>query len=143
MSGNLMEAVRLLENGKYTCVLSDGNVTYTSTERGVQPLADWLSSDTNLHGFSAADKVVGKAAAFLYILAGVKEVYAPVMSRAAIRVLEQHGIEALYKTQAEVIINRAGTGMCPMEQAVKEIEDPEQAFLAIEQKLKNMTNLKL
>ena len=50
----------LLESGDYTCVLQKGEVSYTSKERGVKPLFDWLESSVDLRGFSAADRVVGK-----------------------------------------------------------------------------------
>lgn len=42
-----------------------GSTIYISTERGVKPLIDRIDDGTDLQGFSAADKVVGKAAAFL------------------------------------------------------------------------------
>lgn len=131
MNPNLAEAKRLMENGGYTCVLYKDGITHTSTERGVLPLKEWLEAGTDLKGFSAADKVVGKAAAFLYVLMGVREVYARVMSKGAVRVLEAHGIEACCDSTAGGIINRAGTGPCPMEQAVSGIEDPQAAYQAV------------
>ena len=131
MNPNLAEAKRLMENGGYTCVLYKDGITHTSTKRGVLPLKEWLEKKTELKGFSAADKVVGKAAAFLYVLMGVREVYARVMSEGAVRVLEAHGIEACSDSTAGGIINRAGTGPCPMEQAVAGIEDPQEAYQAV------------
>lgn len=104
-------------------------------KRGVQPLVEWLSAGTDLHGFSAADKVVGKATAFLYVLAGVKEVYAPVMSEKARDVFMEYGIGFECKEVVDAIINRTGTGICPMEHAVTEIETPEEAYLAVRRTL--------
>lgn len=108
---------------------------YTSTERGVKPLLNWLDRGTDVKGFSAADKVVGRAAAFLYILLGVKEVYAPVMSQGAISTLAENGIEVRYDISAEHIINRGGTGYCPMEEAVSGLSDPEEALEAVRKRL--------
>lgn len=138
MNDNLLQAKEKLAEGTYTCVLIRKSITYLSAERGVKPLLNWLTSDTDLQGFSAADKVVGKAAAFLYILAGVREVYAPVMSEAAIDVLKAHGIEAYYDFAVNTIINRAKTGMCPMEQAVWSISEPEAALAAIRQRIASL-----
>jgi len=135
MNDNLLQAKEKLAEGTYTCVLIRESVTYISTERGVKPLLNWLTSGMNLQGFSAADKVVGKAAAFLYVLAGVREVYAPVMSKAAIDVLEAHGIATYCDSAVKAIINRAKTGMCPMEQAVWSISEPNAALTAIRQRL--------
>ena len=128
---DIEKAKEQLQSGKYTCVLCSGDIIYTSTLRGVAPLVEWLGSGMNLGGFSAADKIVGKASAMLFVLAGVQEVYAPVMSEGAIHTLLQHGIHFSYDTLTESIINRTGTGSCPMEQAVRDIDEPSLALEAI------------
>jgi ribonuclease R len=87
---------------------------------------------------SAAGKVVGRATAFLYCLLGVKTVYANVMSRPAAQVLENSGITAQWGKLVEGIINRKGTGPCPFEAAVMEIDDPEEALAAIRNKMAQM-----
>lgn len=132
---DLAKAIDKLKEGQYTCVLCRGNVMYTSTERGVKPLLDWLDSGRDVKGFSAADKVVGRGAAFLYILLGVEEVYAHVMSTGAIQTLTGKGIGVRYDISAEHIINRAGTGYCPMEEAVSGLKDPEEALTAVRKRL--------
>lgn len=101
-------------------------------------MLDWLDSEIDLKGFSAADKVVGKAAAFLYVLLGIKEVYAHVMSEAAIDTLERNSIQFQYDVSARNIVNRAGTGNCPMEVAVWNIINSEDALRAIRTKLKQL-----
>lgn len=127
------------ENNCNTCALCHSDVVYTTTQRGVKPLLDWLDGGTDLKGFSAADKVVGRAAAFLYVLLGVREVYAFVISEAAVSVLKKHGIDAKYEKSVPHIINRMGNGMCPMEQAVLDIEDPDNALTAIRKRLAELT----
>ncbi len=37
---------------------------------------EWLGSGMDFRGCAAADKIVGKASAMLFVLAGVKAVYA-------------------------------------------------------------------
>ena len=138
MTADLLDARQKLSVGGFTCVLSKDGQIYTSTFRGVAPLLAWLDSGEYLQGFSAADKVVGKAAAFLYCLLGIKEVYAPVMSKSALEVLTARGIAAYYDTLAEGIINRRKTGPCPMESATRDIQDPDQALQAIRQTLEAM-----
>lgn len=135
---NLEKAKRILTDGGYTCVICRGEEVHTSTMRGVKPLVDWLNAGTDLRGFSAADKVVGKATAFLYVLLGVKEVHSLVMSAAAFGVLESHGIHASCTRQVPSIINRRGDGPCPFEAAVWEITDPAQALTAIRTKQREM-----
>ena len=138
MKPDTQNAITLLNEGNYTCVVCLGSTFHTATERGVKPLLDWLDSDISLSGFCAADRVVGRAAAFLYCLLGVCEVYARVISRPAAQVLTDHGITVHADTYTDGIINRRGTGPCPFEAAVMEISDPEEALLTIRAKLAAM-----
>lgn len=135
---NLHKARNLLESGNYTCVVCSGDTVHTTAQRGVAPLLNWLDTGTDLSGFSAADRVVGRGAAFLYCLLGVKEVYARVMSRPAAEVLQAHGIHAEAETFVDGIVNRAGTGPCPFEAAVMDIQDAETALTAIRNKRNQM-----
>lgn len=135
---NLQKARNLLESGNYTCVVCKEDILYTTSHRGVAPLLEWLDSGTDLTGFSAADRVVGRGAAFLYCLLGVKEVHARVMSRPALEVLGTHGIAAGADTFVEGIINRAGTGPCPFEAAVMDIQDAKTALDAIRRRRRQM-----
>ena len=107
-------------------------VIYISEERGVKPLLKCYYEKKMPSGFSAADKVVGKAAAFLYVLLGAKELYADVISRTALAVLQQYDITVTYGQLTDAIRNRTNTGFCPMETAVLAIDDPAEALLAIE-----------
>lgn len=134
MEQNLRKAWDLLNTGNYTCVVCRDDTVYTTTQRGVAPLLSWLDNNTDLTGFSAADRVVGRGAAFLYCLLGVREVYARVMSLPAVEVLRAHNIHADAGTFVEGIINRNGDGPCPFEAAVMDIQDPVEALAAIRAK---------
>lgn len=138
MKTNLEKAKELLKSDGYTCVLCKDNSLYTSYERGVKPLLQFLENGIDLNGFSAADKVVGKATAMLYVLANVKEVYAPVMSRGAVQVFHENKIDCFCDETVDAIINRKGDGFCPMETAVKDISSLDLALLAIKEKLKTL-----
>lgn len=132
------QARKILTEGNYTCVLRKQDAVYTATERGVKPLVRWLTEGLDDRGFSAADKVVGRATAYLYVLLGVREVWAAVMSEAAAEVLHRHGIAASQDKLVPNIISRAGTGICPFEEAVLNIHNPEEALTAIREKMKEM-----
>jgi len=138
MTANLQKARNLLESGDYTCVVCRDPLVYTTNQRGVAPLLHWLESGLDLTGFSAADRVVGRGAAFLYCLLGVREVSARVMSHPAAEVLQEHGIEAQADESVDGIINRAGTGPCPFEAAVMNLQDPREALAAIRNKRKQL-----
>ena len=121
----------MLISGGYTCVLTDGGAVYTSCDRGVKPLVRFLESGELPAGLSAADKVVGKATAFLYVLLGVKAVYAPVISAPAFAVLQRFGVDASCDRVVEAIFNRDRTGFCPMETAVRDLDDPAAAYARV------------
>ena len=143
MSPDLARAKARLEAGDYTVVLCRDGVEYTDTRRGVAPLLALLDSGVAVTDFSAADRVVGKAAAFLYLRLGVASVYAPVMSQPAYDLLTAHGVSALADTRVSAIRNRAGDGFCPMETAVWELTDPVEAEVAIRTTLRVLTTPKI
>ena len=130
---DLEQAKFHLIDGGYTCVLCQGDAVYTSQERGVAPLLAFLESGTSFVGFSAADKVVGRATAFLYVLLGVTHLHAHVLSGGAKEVLDQHHIFSTFDTLVPHIINRQGDGVCPFEAAVQNTSDPSAALTLIDQ----------
>ena len=134
------KARELLTSGGYTCVLCLGETVLCSRERGVKPLLGWLDSGKVEVGFSAADKVVGRAAAFLYVLLGASEVYADIMSEPAREVLMAHGVLCEAHQTVPAIRNRAGDGFCPMESAVRDISDPVEALDAIRETLRRLAS---
>ena len=138
MNENLTKARRILESGNFTCVLCKGDTVLADDRRGIRPLLTFHRSDYDLQGFSAADKVVGKAAAFIYLLLGVEAVYAAIISTPAKQVLENGGVALTYGTEVPAIRNRTGDGFCPMETATKSISDPEAALAAIHRTLEKL-----
>lgn len=122
-----------------TCAASDGNDLLTSEKRGVAPLLGWLEQGCDLSRFTVADKVVGKGAAFLYLLLGVKYLYAAVISRPALELLRGNGVFITFSSCVPAIRNRDNTGFCPIETVVLECSNPEQALIKIKNRLKELT----
>ncbi len=135
---DLERAKEKLKSGDYTCVLCKGDRTLALTQRGIKPLVELYEGDENFEGFCAADKVVGKGAAFLYLLLGVKAIYSAVLSRSALELLQKNGVIVRYDILAENIINRKGDGICPFEEAVLNIGDKLRAYLKIKEKMAEM-----
>ena len=143
MTALMEQAKRLLAEGGYTVVLCRGDVTYTDTRRGVAPLLALLDAGTDVTAFAAADKVVGKAAAFLYLRLGVAAVHAGVISTPARDLLTAHGVAVTYDTLVPAIRNRAGDGYCPMETVSLPLTDPMEAEAAIRKRLAELLNHKI
>lgn len=137
---DLKNAKALLAQCGCTCALCKGSIVLTDFRHGVKPLLELLASEKDLRGFSAADRVVGKAAAHLYRLMGITAVYAGVISHPARIVLEAAGIEVYWQTAVPTIQNRSHTGPCPMESAVWDIEDSPKALVAIQAALAELQN---
>lgn len=129
-----LERAKALLLGDVTCVLCLGECTYLTQERGVAPLMRWLECDTSFQNFSAADKVVGKAAAFLYVLLGVCAVYANVISTPALQLLKRFHIQTFFSQEVPAVRNRTNTGFCPMETAVWTIDEPTLAYIILKEK---------
>ncbi len=138
MSEALKKAKQILLSENYTCVLLNEEREYHSNLRGVRPLLDILDSGVDFSGFSAADKVVGAGAAYLYVLLGVKEIWANTLSEPARLIIEKHGIELYYESCVPNIINRTGDGLCPIERAVADATSPENALNKIKEALKKL-----
>ena len=136
---DVARAKALLVDSNYTVVLCRGDATHTDTRRGVAPLLALLDRGEDVSGFAAADKVVGKAAAFLYLRLGVAAVHATVISVPAYDLLTAHGVAATYDTLVPAIRNRAGDGYCPMETVTLSLTDAVEAETAIRKRLAELT----
>lgn len=131
-----MTPAQLRDAGGYTLVVatSSGEVL-TFTGRGVSDLYDlYVTSPSSLAGAEVADKVVGAGAAVIMVLGGVKSVDAPVISSDALAILRRAGVTATACLEVPMIINRAATGRCPLEEIIASIgfdTPPEQLLPAI------------
>ena len=135
----LAQAVTIMNEQAYTCVSMRQEECYTSKQQGIRPVIQpIIEGKHTFEGAYVADRVIGKAAAMLLIKEQVKEVYAEVISEHALRILEQHHIPVQYNECVSYIRNRTGDGMCPMEQAVLEIEDIQEAFEQLKKKYLEM-----
>ena len=138
MKNKLDEAKELLIQNDYTCVVIKDDAVFVSKERGVKPLLKWHEDEVDLEAGFAADKVIGKAAAYIYVLLKIKEVYACVISRPAYEVFQKYNIAVSYDCMVDAIVNRTKTGFCPMETAVMNIDNPKTSLEAIKLCLKSL-----
>lgn len=129
-----------LKQHNYAVIASNG---YFSYEDGIKPVINKINE--NIHYFKdleVADKIVGKASAMLLSLSGAKKVYTRVLSKAGKEIFDKYNIECIYENLVPFIINRYGTGICPMEKVVKEIDDLDEAYSALKKKVEELKNEK-
>lgn len=135
----LSQLKSIQNNGGYTLCAGKNGFLFVSHERGIAPIMRQL--EKNSRYFSdciIVDRVIGKAAAMLYHRSRVAYIHARLMSEAAYNYLSAHHIAFSYETLCPYIINRTETGMCPMEECVKDTEDYESAYIALKETLLNL-----
>ena len=116
-------------SGDVTCVVIKGDKMLSSLERGIAPLIRFLADDADaLRDALIADKIIGRAAAYIAIHGGAAEVYGEVMTDEAMNLLTGSGVKASRKTGCQHIINRRGDGICPMEAATASVSCPAEAY---------------
>lgn len=135
-------AVALLRSSDYTiAILTSSGEAITSRERGVATLMRLLAERAEvLRGAVVADKVVGRAAAALFVVGGCRRLHTTVLSRAGEDMLRGSAVEYSYDTLTEAIINRRGDGLCPMEQATAVAETAAEAYAILKSKLSGGIN---
>lgn len=106
---------RQQKNASLVVGYSNGEIKeyYQNRIRDIQMIL--LENPEALKGAVVADKVIGKVASSILVLAGVKEIYAEVMSKYALSVLEENQVVYEYQTLVDYVENNDKTGMCPME----------------------------
>lgn len=124
---------QILQESKAALVVKyvDGTIKEYYQDR-IKDIKEILEMDSNsLKGAIVADKVIGKLAASLLIVAGVKELYAGIISELAIPKLKESGIQFEYEKKVDYIQNKNKTGMCPMELKYKEEQDVQRIYKEI------------
>lgn len=112
---------KLYENNASLVVLfKDGNCKEYYNKR-VEDIVSILNENKDaLKDAIIADKVIGKVAASILTIAGVKEIYADIISKFAIPILEENNIKYEYNKKVEFIQNNDKTDICPMENKFKD-----------------------
>ena len=123
------ELKSLLSDNDYTCVIKKSDNIITSSERGIKPVITILKDNINaLKGAVVCDKVIGRAAALLFVYGGISAVHTMVISKTALEVFEKNNISVTYDKLVNRIQNRTKTGLCPMETLAMDITSPADAY---------------
>lgn len=137
---NMEELKSILETGGHSLVVGGSAGIRTFDGRGISDLWRLYNEEPEaLKDACIADKVIGKGAAALMALGGVKKVWTNVISRPALELLTDAGIETGYRTLTDNIINRAGTGICPVETLCTPCATPEECLAPIASFIENLS----
>ena len=120
---------RLDEKRLTLSIVKNGNVIFEATSHGVSDFLKAIEKFRNeFDGASVADKIVGKAIAFLCVYAKVKAVYAVILSKKAKVVFEENMLHHEWNSLVENILDTEKTGICPFEKLAMEISNPTDAY---------------
>lgn len=121
----MQQLIEILRRVKCSLVVKNHGIVTTYSKPGVRDLEYLLGHDPEmLHGATIADKVIGKAAAAMVVVGGVKEIYAEVMSTKAIPFLEEAGIAYSYGTLVDTIKEEGDR--CQLEKITAPATTPEE-----------------
>ena len=143
MNDNEKQAlVDLLHACGGSCVIRSGDEVRIFRQRGVRDLFVLLHDEPRLlQGAFVADKVVGKGAAALMILGQVGELFADVVSEPALALLRDAGLSVSYSALVPHIVDRTGTGFCPIETLCAECRTAQECLPLIDGFLRQSSDL--
>lgn len=127
---NWQEKLDILKKNKLAIrVEKDDEILYESQASRLKPLFECLV----IHGEKmqdavVIDKVIGRAAAMLCVVAQVKCVITPLASETAKEMLEENNIPLYAETMIPTILNNDKTDLCPMEKMSLNAATPQDFF---------------
>ena len=122
-------AIEILRDGYSVVLVKKGKTLSKIKGQGVGSFFDAIEeAGEDAVGASLADQIVGRAVALLSLHYCLASVHGEVMSQPAADVLEKAGIDLSQKVLVPFILNRHQSALCPVENLVKEIDDPGEAL---------------
>lgn len=126
-----------LKNKSLSFVIAGrGKILFESKEEGILSLLKALKEfGSRLKGSALADKVVGKAAAFLILHGGFLALYSSVISDDALNLLQNTGLKITFDRRVPQILNKAGTDRCPLEKLSMEFKNSEEFIYELSKRI--------
>ena len=129
----------LYRNNLTLTIVKNGAVVYSTKSHRISGFLEAIEKcGPDLQRASMADLVVGKAVALLCVYAGIREVFAGVLSRKAMAVLKQNNVGFSWNEVVDNVLDTNKSETCPFEKAAKEISDPQKAYPKFKALLNNL-----
>ncbi|MCW4013911.1 MAG: DUF1893 domain-containing protein [Candidatus Bathyarchaeota archaeon] len=117
-------------------IYKEGELIFESDLKGIRPHLKAINEHgSELEGTLMVDKILGRAAAFLMIYSKAGEAITAVLSTPGKQVLDKYGLKYSYSEEVPHIKLENGVIYCPFERMVQGIEDPNEAYEAIVEKM--------
>jgi iron complex outermembrane receptor protein len=135
----IQNLIEIRDKGNYSCVILNGEKPRAFNQRGVADLYDLLNAEPDLlKGATMVDKVVGKGAASLMVVGGIKRLHTKIICTTAIEMLRNAGVEVTFDEEVDFIYNNSKTDWCPLEKRCKDIKTAEECIPIIDNFVKEM-----
>jgi len=124
--------LKLIEENLSLVIVKKGKVIFETKKQGISGFLQAIEKlNKNLVAASAADKIVGVAAAMLCVYAGVASVFALTVSEGGLGVLEDNNIVCLFEMKVSNILNRSKNDVCPFEKVAMDSGSSEEAYVKL------------
>ncbi len=110
------QMLETLNANSLSLLVRNHGITSHHNNRGVEDLLTLLQNEPErLKGAVVADKMIGKAAAAIMVVGGVKTVYTNLICTPARELFETAGVTVVAKEEVPQILNRDKTAQCPID----------------------------
>ena len=130
-----MNLEKFKATGLSILIIKNEKILFQSKEEMSKPLVKAIR-ETDMNDATVYDKIVGRAAALLFIYAKVKKVFGVVASKPAIEMAQKFGLILTPGIITENIMNHAGSDTCPMDK-LSAGKTPEEFYKILLEKIKN------
>ena len=120
---------RLNQKNLSLVVVKNGKVLFETESHGLNDLVEAINQlQSSMKGSSVADRIVGRAAALLFVYSGVSAVFAATISDGGIAILGNNNVFHEFEKRVPRILNLKKTDVCPFEKLVAGLSSPEEAY---------------
>jgi len=120
---------RLNQKNLSLVIAKRGRVLFETKTHGISGLLDAIKKlGNNMVESSIADRIVGRAAALLFVYSGVVAVFAVTASDDGIEVLKGHNIFYEFLSRVPRILDSKKVDVCPFEKLASGFSDPKEAY---------------
>jgi len=120
---------RLNQKNLSLVVVKNGKVLFETESHGLNDLVEAINQlQSSMKGSSVADRIVGRAAALLFVYSGVSAVFAATISDGGIAILDNNNVFHEFEKRVPRILNLKKTDVCPFEKLVAGLSSPEEAY---------------
>jgi hypothetical protein len=123
---------KVIEENLSLVVVKNGKILFKTQKQGIAGFLEAIERlGENMVTASAADKIVGVAAAKLCLYSGVASVFALTISEEGVKVLKDGNIAYYFEKTVPNILNRDKKEVCPFEKVAMASGSPEETYFEL------------